>query len=500
MNILFVSSEAIPFAKTGGLADVAGALPIAIERLGHRVCVVMPGYRQALASGQPVDPTGVEFSIKIGAKTVEGGLLESRLPGSEVRVYLVDQADYFNRDQLYGVDGVDYVDNCERFVFFCRAALETIRLLKLEIDLVHLNDWPTGLAAAFLKTDYAAVPGFERIASLFTIHNMAYQGQFWHWDMVLTGLDWKYFNWRQMEFYGKLNLMKTGLVFADALNTVSPRYAEEIQTAPLGCGLEGVLQHRRRVLSGIMNGVDDSIWNPATDPYLARKYGPADFAVGKRACKEALSNEWGLPFAPDSPLIGIVGRLVDQKGFDLVTSVIQEWARDRDAQWVILGSGEPKYQQLLRALAERYPRKLAARFGFSEPSAHQIEAAADIFLMPSQFEPCGLNQLYSLKYGAVPVVRATGGLADSIVDATPEALARGDANGFAFQEYSSLALGQTLWRAIEMFRERPQVWSRLVANGMSQDWSWGRSAQEYARLYERTLTAVRGAPALAGAH
>jgi starch synthase len=492
MNVLFVASEATPFAKTGGLADVAGALPVELAGLGHDVAVIMPAYRQALAAGQPIEPTGVSLAITIGSRTVEGSLLKSYLPGSRVPVYLVQQDHYFQRDGLYGDSSGDYIDNCERFVFFCRAVMEAVRLLDLDCDILHANDWQSGLVPAYLKTEYRGVPGYERIASLLTIHNLAYQGQFWHWDMLLTGMDWKYFNWHQMEFFGKLNLMKTGLVFADAINTVSRRYAEEIQSAPLGCGLEGVLQQRRDVLSGIINGVDYKVWNPATDPHLAAKYDVSTVAAGKAACKAALQSELGLPAAPRTPLVGQIGRLIDQKGLDLVTGLMQEWVQTADVQWAILGTGEAKYEQTLAALAQQHPQKVAARLEFSTPLAHRIEAGADIFLMPSHFEPCGLNQLYSLKYGTVPVVRATGGLADTIADATSEALAAGTATGFSFQQYSLLALSETLRRACAAYAQ-PEVWSQLIATGMRQDWSWSRSAEQYVALYTRTLARRRQA-------
>lgn len=493
MNILLATSEAVPFAKTGGLADVSASLPQELARLGHSPVVIMPAYRRALNCGQPIESTGLDVSVQIGSKTVEGLLLKSRLPNSEVPVYLVQQDDYYNRDELYGVDGNDYVDNCERFVFFCRAVMEGIRALRLNVDVLHANDWQTGLLPAYLKTEYRAVPGYERIASLFTIHNLAYQGTFWHWDMLLTGLDWKYFNWHQMEFYGKLNLMKTGLVFSDAINTVSPRYAEEIQSSPLGCGLEGVLQQRHDVLSGIINGVDYSAWDPAIDPHLAMNYDANRPAEGKAACKAALQTELGLPLLPRAPLIGLISRLVDQKGLDLVAGVIQEWVRTSDAQWVILGSGDPKYQLLLSTLADRYPQKVAARLKFSDPLAHRIEAGADMFLMPSRYEPCGLNQLYSLKYGTAPVVRATGGLADTIVDATRETLADGTATGFTFREYEVLALSETLRRAIEAYNQ-PTVWSQLITTGMRQDWSWSRSARQYVELYRKISARVQAGP------
>ncbi|HVX64222.1 MAG TPA: glycogen synthase GlgA [Pirellulales bacterium] len=493
MNILLATSEAVPFAKTGGLADVSAALPLELSRLGHRPTVILPAYRRALECGQPIESTGIDVSVQIGSKTVDGLLLKSQLPDSDVPVYLVQQDDYFNRDELYGIDGSDYVDNCERFVFFCRAVLEAIRLLQLDVDVLHANDWQTGLLPAYLKVEYRTTPGYERIASLFTIHNLAYQGTFWHWDMLLTGLDWKYFNWHQMEFYGKLNLMKTGLVFADAINTVSPRYAEEIQRPPLGCGLEGVLQQRHDVLSGIINGVDYGTWDPAVDPQLAMNYDASSAAEGKAACKAALQSELGLPVLPRTPVIGLISRLADQKGLDLVAGVIQDWVRTTDVQWTILGSGDPKYQQLLGTLAERYPQRVAARLSFSDALAHRIEAGADMFLMPSRYEPCGLNQLYSLKYGTVPVVRATGGLADTIVDTSRETLADGTATGFSFREYEMLALSETLRRAVEAYNE-PETWSQLVRSGMQQDWSWSRSARQYVDLYQSIAAQARTRP------
>ena len=486
MNILLATSEAVPFAKTGGLADVCGALPIELARLGHQPAVIMPAYRRVHYCGQAIEPLSIDFIVPIGSKMVTGHLLRSKLPGSDVPVYLVQQDHYFDRDQLYGADGKDYIDNCERFVFFSRAVMEAVRLLNLPVDVIHANDWQTGLVPAYLKLEYRNRPQYQQIASLLTIHNMAFQGQFWHWDMLLTGLDWKYFNWHEMEFHGKLNLLKTGLVFADAINTVSPRYAQEIQSSPLGCGLEGVLQSRRDVLSGILNGMDAAQWNPANDPHLAAKYDAATVAEGKPACKAALQKELGLPVAPRTPLVGLVGRLADQKGLDLIAEVIQQWVQTNDVQWAILGTGHPKYHRVFETLAERFPQKVAVRLDFSNPLAHQIEAGADMFLMPSRFEPCGLNQLYSLKYGTVPVVRATGGLADTITDTNEQTRQAGTANGFSFQEYSPLALSETLRRACDLYAQ-PELWSQLVATGMGQDWSWAPSARKYVELYQTIL-------------
>ena len=485
MNILLATSEAVPFAKTGGLADVCGALPVELARLGHQVALILPAYRQTRYCGQPIERMGIDFIVPIGSKMVAGHLLRSTMPGGKVPVYLVEQDQYYDRDELYSVDGKDYIDNCERFVFFSRAVLEAIRLLDLQVDVLHANDWQAGLTPAYLKIEYRSVPRYQRIASLLTVHNLSYQGQFWHWDMLLTGLDWKYFNWRQMEFHGNLNLLKTGMVFADSINTVSPRYALEIQSSPLGCGLEGVLQYRRNVLSGILNGIDPQEWNPATDPHLAANYGPETVNQVKPLCKAALQKELGLPQDRSAPLAGFVGRLIEQKGIDLVVDVMQRWVQTSDVQWAILGTGQPKYHKLLGTLADRFPKKVALRLEFSNPLAHRIEAGSDLFLMPSRFEPCGLNQLYSLRYGTVPLVRATGGLADTIAgyDAISPSTA---ADGFVFQEYSSLALGECLRQACDAFR-RPDVWRRLVAAGMGQDWSWTRSAREYVELYRKTM-------------
>lgn len=484
------TSEAVPFAKTGGLADVCGALPVELARLGHEPVVILPAYRQTLAAGLPIERTGVTFDIPIGSKTVTGTFLKAYLPDSRVPVYLVEHEHYYNRAGLYQDGGEDYRDNCERFVFYCRAVLEAIRLLDLQVEVVHANDWQTALIPAYLKLEYRGVPGYEQIGTLFTIHNMAYQGVFWHWDMLLTGLDWKYFNWQQMEFFGNLNLLKTGLIFSDRLNTVSPRYSEEIQSAPLGCGLEGVLQNRRDVLSGIVNGVDYREWDPAKDAHLPAHFTIETATAGKAACKAALQQELGLPQNPSVPLVAFIGRLATQKGIDLLTTTIREWVQTQDVQWAILGTGEPDYQQQLAHLAERFPHKVATKLEFSNPLAHRIEAGADMFVMPSRYEPCGLNQLYSLKYGTVPIVRATGGLVDTITDTSEATLAAGTATGFCFGDYSTLALNEGLSRATAAYAQ-PEVWRKLVSNGMRQDWSWATSARQYVELYRATINQVR---------
>ena len=485
VNILIATSEIAPFAKTGGLADVCGSLPQALRELGVNVSLIMPAFRSALHSGATIESTGLQFDIPIGgSKIVSGELLKTQLPDSDVPVYLVAQGDYFDRPELYGEDGQDYADNCERFVFFSRAVMDSIRLLELPVDVMHCNDWQSGLIPAYLNIEYQGARGYENIASLLTIHNMAYQGSFWHWDMLLTGLDWRYFNWRQMECWGQLNFLETGLVFCDSINTVSPRYAEEIQESPLGCGLDGVLSERSAVVTGIINGVHYTDWSPRTDPFLAAQFDEQDWRQGKPQCKAALQQEAGLPVRSDTPLIGLVGRLADQKGWDLVAQVMQWWLPSEDVQWVVLGTGDPSYHDLLSQLANDWPEKMSAMLTFSNDLAHRIEAGSDMFLMPSRYEPCGLNQLYSLKYGTPPIVRETGGLADTIVDAT----VGGDrANGFTFHDYRGEELERTLRRACDLWRGDPQAWGRLVDAGMRQDWSWGQSARQYEQLYRETV-------------
>jgi len=480
MRILVAASECVPLAKTGGLADVVGAVPAAIAAQGHDTAVVMPLYRQVRDSGVPIAPTGKQLLVPVGAGTVVATVWETCLPDTDVPVYLIDQPDYFDRDELYQQDGQDYPDNCERFVFFARAVLEAARALKLKPDVIHANDWQTGLVPVYLQTFYRDDPTLSQTGTLFTIHNIAYQGHFWHWDMHLTGLDWRMFNWRELEFYGHLNLLKAGLVFADAINTVSPTYARQIQTREYGHGMQGVLRQRQGDLYGILNGVDYGVWSPDVDPLIPRKYTPKSFRKGKGACKRHLQKRSGLPEA-DVPLLAMITRLADQKGLDLVARVMPR-LMEQDVQFVVLGTGEPKYHRLFGRWAKRYAGKLAAHLTFDNELAHQIEAGADLFLMPSRFEPCGLNQMYSLRYGTVPVVRATGGLADTIVE-DPDL---GQSNGFRFVEYDAVHLAEALDRALAAYADRP-VWEKLVTGGMRQDWSWGRSAEAYLELYDRIV-------------
>jgi starch synthase len=491
MQICFVASEVHPFAKTGGLADVGGSLPVELARLGHQVTVFMPAYRTIWQSQRPIDITPHRFSIPIGQKMVDGGLLQSSLPDSNVPVYLVDQPSYFDRPALYGQGSEDFSDNCERFSFFCRAVLESMDALELRPDVVHCNDWQTGLIPALLRTEDVTRSRDTQPATLLTIHNLAYQGSFWHWDMVLTGIDWKYFNWRQMEFYGKLNLLKTGIVFADGITTVSPRYAQEIQTSDFGCGLEGVLRHRRDSIFGILNGIDTMEWDPSRDERIAVRYDPSNWREGKSACKRALQDELGLRPDGNVPLIGSIGRLAAQKGWAIMLPVLEHWLAHERAQWAILGSGDWEYHQALQGLAEKYPGRLGVRLEFSSDLAHRIEAGADLFVMPSRYEPCGLNQMYSQRYGTPPVVFHTGGLADTVVDASEENLRQNIANGFSFSDHTADEFQQVLRRATETYVKQPDVWQQLVRCGMRQDWSWQRSARRYLEVYGSIAAARR---------
>ena len=486
MRIVVASSEAAPFSKTGGLADVASSLPKALAQAGHEVFLITPFYPQERArwSGNLlIEPTGQTVEVKLAERRVPGRILRSAIPGSSATVFLIDQPAYFDRPGLYQERDRDYRDNSERFIFFSRAVIEAARVLGLRPDIVHANDWQTGLVPAIVRIEASHHADFAHTATVLTIHNLAFQGMFWHWDMLLTGLDWRYFNWQQMEFFGNLNLLKTGIVFADLVTTVSPTYAREIQTPEFGCGLNGVLSSRREDLVGILNGVDMEVWNPAIDPHIAERYKPATVGQGKPVCKAHLQQRLGLPVRMDVPLFGMISRLTGQKGLDLVCEAAADFAA-LDIQVVFLGSGDPRFEKKLRELAREMPQKVSVTIGYDEPLSHEIEAGADVFLMPSHYEPCGLNQMYSLIYGTVPIVRAVGGLADSVVDATETNLSNGTANGFSFSEYRSDVLFRQMCRAFGFFRDQ-RTWRQMMRTGMERDWSWNRSAAEYVNVYQR---------------
>lgn len=484
MKIVLAASEVAPFSKTGGLADVAGSLPKSIRQQGHDITVFTPLYRSVNACGQRIKRTGIELQVPVGKRKMPAKLHRGRLPGSQVPVYFIESKAYFDRDGLYGTAGGstdgDFPDNAERFIFFTRAILEACIRLDISPNVIHCNDWQTGLLPAYVRTTYADKPAFAGTATVYTVHNLGYQGKFWHWDMKLTGLDWYLFDWRHLEFYGDLNFMKGGIVFADVVSTVSKQYAKEIQTEEYGVGLHDVLAARSGDLFGIINGVDYETWNPQTDKLVPANYSPDDL-TGKASCKAALQKDLRLPSKPDTPLIGIVSRLDKQKGCDLLAEVIGDMAT-LDLQIVILGTGDPKYHKLFQNMAEGHPTKIAAKLEYDNELAHRIEAGADMFLMPSLYEPCGLNQLYSLTYGTVPIVRSTGGLADTVKDATPEAIADGTATGFSFKQPAPASLLEAIHRALDAYTS-PDDWQSIIQTCMKQDWSWSRSAEEYIDLY-----------------
>ncbi len=483
MRVVMLSPEVYPYAKTGGLADVLAALPPALAAAGVEVTVCVPGYRSALrAAGTPAP--GPRLYAPIASRMEAAEIV--RVPGAPVPTLLLRADRYFDRDGLYGEGGQDYPDNAERFAFFCRAALEWLRAEREPPDVLHVHEWQAALAPAFLRATAALYPELGRVRTVLTLHNLAFQGRFPadHWHVL--NLDARYFVPEFLEFYGEINFLKAGMVFADALTTVSPRYAAEIQTPAFGEGLDGVLRARGAALRGILNGIDDAVWDPATDPHLPARYRAGDLA-GKARCKRALQAELGLNVGDDAPLLGVVSRLAEQKGFDLLAVALPPALEAWDAELAVLGSGEERYERWVHELEARFPGRVGARVGFDEGLAHRIEAGADVFLMPSRFEPCGLNQLYSLRYGTVPIVHATGGLDDSVAEFDP---ATGTGTGFKFTPYTPDAFLAALERALRTRRD-PALWARLVANGMAQDFSWSRAAAEYRALYE-TLVGGRG--------
>ncbi len=463
--MLMVASEATPFVKTGGLADVIGALPFALKHLGLEVAVVVPGYRAIRFPGAVREVwRGVRIPLGPGYTCDFYEAVERGVP-----FYFVDCPELYDREGIYGASGSDYPDNHLRFAVFSMAALEVARHL-FRPDILHCHDWQAALTPVYLREYFQGDPTFVNIRTLFTIHNLGYQGLFTAAVLPEIGLGPKFFTPETLEFYGKVNLLKGGIVFSDRVSTVSKGYAREIQTPEYGFGLEGLLRARAGRLAGIVNGVDYTEWSPETDPYIAAKYSADDLA-GKAECKQALLAEFGLPADTDRPVIGIVSRFVDQKGFDLIAGIAPVLL-DLNVCLTVLGSGEERYESLFRGLASDRPDKIGVRIGYDNPLAHRIEAGADMFLMPSRYEPCGLNQIYSLRYGTIPIVRATGGLDDTIDEST----------GFKFKDYSGFALLEAI-RQARMAYSDSQAWVARMRRAMSKDYSWSSSAVEYADLY-----------------
>ncbi|MDC4203608.1 MAG: glycogen synthase GlgA [Candidatus Manganitrophus sp.] len=484
LNIMMAASEAAPYAKTGGLADVVGALSKALAARGASVSVFLPFYSQIDQSRFPLKSTGQTIAVPVSGRLETGEIFSHELAG--VQYYFIKNDPYFNRPGLYGTNEGDYTDNAARFVFFSRAVLESAKTLDLRPQIVHSHDWHTGLIPVYLKTAYASEPSFQETATLFTIHNLGYQGIFWHYDWHLLNLPWDYFNHEALEFYGKINFLKGGLIFADALSTVSPRYAKEIQTAAYGHRLEGVLRKRRKDLFGILNAIDTEEWDPSRDPCIASAYD-AKAIQGKEKCKAALQKELGLPVQKDVPLLAMISRLSEQKGIDLIVSAFDRMMAT-GAQLIILGNGDKEYEMRLEALAKEYPQQAVVKIAYDHPLAHRIEAGADIFLMPSKYEPCGLSQMMSLRYGTVPVVRATGGLDDTITQFNPDTL---KGNGFKFKAYTATAFFRQVQNALSLFREKKK-WRALIRNGMEGNYAWDASAEKYLNLYRRIHNKKRG--------
>ncbi len=478
LTIVFVSAEAEPYSKTGGLGDVSGALSLALSELGHTVHLVTPLYKAIDRKRYAIPGKGVKIKIPVSSRQQTAEVVS--IKKGRLSVHFIKQDDYYNRDGLYNTSKGDHKDNAERFSFFSRAVIEAIKALKIKPNVIHVNDWHTGLVPVYLKTLYKDDPQFPKTGTLLTIHNLGHQGIFseraWH----LTGLDWGLFSSGLLEFNGGINILKGGLLFADIITTVSDTYAKEIQVKELGCGLDTILRERADDLYGVVNGIDTNIWSPETDKLI-----PASFSAknldGKKICKQELLKEMGLPDG-NEPLLAVVSRLADQKGLDMLGEVIGD-ILDSGAKLVLLGSGDKKLEKMFTDLAQAKPGKAAVRIGFDEGLAHRIEAGADIFLMPSRYEPCGLNQMYSLAYGTVPLVSSTGGLNDTVENYDP---ATGKGNGFKFTEFTHEALRTKIQDAVSLFINDPATWYKIVKRGMKENHSWASPAKVYEKLYRKT--------------
>jgi starch synthase len=476
MHVAFAASECVPYAKTGGLADVIGALPRAMAALGHQVSVYLPRYRQAkLAEPQTVVRSiTIPFDDKYRFCSI---VTAGNLAG--VRIYFVDYPPYFDRDTLYGTSTGDYQDNAERFTLFCRAVIEGAKILGVP-HVFHCHDWQASLIPVLLRSVYADDPALRNAAAVLTIHNVGYQGLFPSDILPLLQLPWDLYTMAHLEFYGQVNLLKGGIVDSDFVTTVSRKYSQEIQTAEYGFGLEGVLRGRAASVTGILNGVDYEEWSPQADKHICARYSPENMA-GKAKCKQDLLGAFGIQDVDSRlPVLGIVSRFAAQKGFDLIAQVMDRLARE-EMIVVVLGTGDKLYEEMFQRLNRKFPAKIAVKIAYDNVLAHKIEAGADMFLMPSRYEPCGLNQIYSLKYGTAPIVRATGGLDDTV---DPWDARSGKGTGFKFVEYTGEALLTAVKNALAAFRDQSS-WQVLMRNGMSKDFSWAASAREYVKIYDR---------------
>lgn len=481
MKIAFITTECVPYAKTGGLADVAGSLPKSLEKLGCEVKIFMPKYnfieesRQGLRYNWDIG----EMIIRVNGTDRSVHLHQAKLPNSNVEVNFIDCPHYFYRNSIYTND----IDEDERFILFSKGVIETLQRFAWAPDVIHCNDWQSGLIPLFIKDNYNWDRMFDKTATVFTIHNIAYQGRFSKSTLSAAEIRSSlYYPGGPVEFEDSVSFMKAGIVFADLINTVSNKYSHEILKEEHGAGLHNILHARKPDVYGILNGVDYDEWDPAADKFLPYKYSVKDLS-GKLKNKKFLMDHFNLPFDENRPLIGMVSRLVQQKGFDIFAGAVNE-LMNLNAQWIILGSGESKYENFFRGLPGYFPGRIGTYIGYNNELSHLIEAAADIFVMPSRYEPCGLNQIYSLKYGTVPVVRKTGGLADTIKDWDEENHYGFDhGNGFSFYDYTSYALSSSVERAVNTFKEK-EIWKKIQLNGMNLDFSWKISAEKYLELYK----------------
>ena len=480
MKILLASSEMHPFSKTGGLADMVGALAKTLARKGNKIGLVTPLYAGIRDQFRGIKPFDWEIDLAMGPRRVQAKVFTTNL-GPRLTVYFIQQPDYFERAGLYQEKGREYTDNAERFIFLSKCIAQLARYLPWKPELVHAHDWQVGLVPLFIQhqSRHEGWSGAPR--TCLTIHNMAYQGVFPAAHYPLTNLPHGYLNPNGIEFYGKFNCLKAGIVFADTITTVSPRYAQEIMTETFGCGLHGLMQKRKSSLHGILNGVDYDEWKTTGNPFLKHSYSARNL-FGKATIKLELQKELGLPTNAHVPLFVTVGRLADQKGMDILLGALEEML-PADLQFAMLGSGDPKLENAFRELAIRYPEKVAARVGFDEALSHRMEAGADFFLMPSRYEPCGLNQMYSQRYGTIPIVRATGGLDDSVVDVGDDPV---NASGLKFTDLSPPALSKCIRKALSIFQSA-EILRHFRLNGMAADFSWERTAEQYLRVYELAL-------------
>ncbi|MFH1797941.1 MAG: glycogen synthase GlgA [Candidatus Omnitrophota bacterium] len=477
LKVVLVSPEAAPFAKTGGLADVAGSLPLALESSGCHVSVFLPRYRQVRDKDFGIKALKRNMSVKLGGADLAFSLSICKTKG--VDFYFIEKDEYFDREFLYGTAKEDYPDNAVRFSFFSKAVLHSVTVMGINPDIIHCNDWQTGLVPFYLRHSAEDFKPISNSRVLFTVHNLAYQGLFPKEVMPRLDIGDEFFTPETLEFYGKLSFMKAGMIYADAVSTVSKGYAREILTPEFGCGLDGLLKTRKDNLYGILNGADYSVWNPKTDGYIKAPYDEKNIE-NKTKCKKNLIEQMKLKIPVSAPLLGVISRLAEQKGIDIIAESADEIVK-LGCGLVILGAGDEKYHKLLGALAKKYPKNIAVKIAFDNDLAHKIEAGSDIFLMPSRYEPCGLNQMYSLKYGTVPVVTAVGGLDDTIVDYTQD---RKKGNGFKFDNADKVDFMNALKRALHVYNNEKREWRKFVVNAMGCDFSWVRATKEYIKIYQ----------------